>query len=95
MSRYLKLGAFLVFLFVGRLFVCAQSQALNGQIEGVVFDQNGAAVQNAAVMATNLETGAVRTSVADERGVFRFPLVLLGTYRISVEAVGFKKTVRD
>ena len=74
--------------------VLAQSQALNGQIEGTVSDQNGAAIANAILTVTNIETGAVRTVTTDESGVFRSPLLPLGTYRIVVEAANFKKHVR-
>ena len=73
----------------------AQSQALNGQIEGTVSDQNNAAVPNVLITVTNLETGATRTATTDESGVYRFPLLSLGTYRITAEAPNFKKLVRE
>ena len=73
----------------------AQSQALNGQIEGTISDQTGAAVPNAAITVTNIETGATRTVTTDESGVYRFPLLPLGTYRITAEAANFKKFVRE
>ncbi len=88
-------------VFVGLLFAAsispafAQSQALNGQIEGTVLDQTGAAVANAAVSVTNIETGATRTVTTDESGVYRFPLLPLGTYRLTAEAANFKKLVRE
>ena len=73
----------------------AQSQALNGQIEGTVLDQNHAVVPNALITVTNIETGATRTRTSDESGVYRFPLLPLGTYRIIAEATNFKKLVRE
>ncbi|MCA1626275.1 MAG: carboxypeptidase regulatory-like domain-containing protein, partial [Acidobacteria bacterium] len=75
--------------------VHAQSQALNGQIEGTVSDETGAAVPNAVITVTNIETGANRTAPTDESGVYRFPLLPLGTYRIAAEAANFKKLVRE
>jgi len=73
----------------------AQSQALNGQIEGTVSDQNNAAVANAVITVTNIEAGATRTVTTDESGVYRFPLLPLGTYRIIAEAPNFRKLVRE
>ncbi|MGI8555847.1 MAG: TonB-dependent receptor domain-containing protein [Pyrinomonadaceae bacterium] len=73
----------------------AQSQALNGQIEGVVTDSAGAAVPNAAVTLTNIEKGAELKVVSDENGTYRAPLLPLGTYRITVEAPNFKRLVRE
>lgn len=75
--------------------VHAQSQALNGQIEGTVLDQSNAAVPNATITVANIETGATRTVTTDESGVYRFPLLPLGTYRITAEAANFKKLVRE
>ncbi|MGH9948377.1 MAG: TonB-dependent receptor domain-containing protein [Pyrinomonadaceae bacterium] len=84
-----------LFLAASTLFIFAQSQALNGQIEGTVLDQTGAAVSNAAISATNIETGAARTVTTDASGVYRLPLLPLGTYRIIAEAANFKRLVRE
>jgi hypothetical protein len=73
----------------------AQSQALNGQIEGTVSDQNNAAVSHAIITVTNLETGVIRSVSTDETGVYRFPLLPLGSYRVTAEAANFKKFVRE
>ncbi len=83
------------FLVVGILGVNGQSQAINGQIEGVVTDPNGAAVPNATVMIRNIETGAERTVTADSGGGYRVPLLPLGSYRVTIEASGFKRLVRE
>ena len=73
----------------------AQSQALNGQIEGTVTDTNGATVPAVVVSLLNLETGVSRVAKTDQSGVFRFPLLPLGTYRLVAEARGFKKHHRE
>jgi hypothetical protein len=73
----------------------AQSQALNGQIEGVVLDVNGAAVSGATVVARNIETGTERSTTTDSGGVYRFPLLPLGNYRVTVEAANFKRVIRE
>ncbi|MEO8042654.1 MAG: TonB-dependent receptor, partial [Acidobacteriota bacterium] len=73
----------------------AQSQSQNGQIEGTVSDENRAAVPNAVVRVTNTETGSTRTMVTDDSGVYRFPLLPLGIYRVMVEAPNFRSVIRD
>src|SRR6185503_420939 len=60
-----------------------------------VSDQNKAAVPKAVITVTNIETGASRTMTSDEGGVYRFPLLPLGTYRIIAEAANFNKLVRE
>ncbi|MBX7169410.1 MAG: TonB-dependent receptor [Pyrinomonadaceae bacterium] len=77
------------------IFSFGQSQALNGQIEGTVTDQNGASVPNATVTAKNIETGAERKVTTDESGVYRIPLLPLGSYQITIEAPNFKKYVQN
>ncbi len=72
----------------------AQSQAINGQIEGVVSDASGAAIPNAKITVLNLETGTTRMATSDDSGVYRVPLLPLGTYRVTVEVAGFKKLTR-
>lgn len=73
----------------------AQSQALNGQIEGVVTDSNSATVPGAPITIKNIESGAVRNVVTNEAGVYRAPLLPLGTYTVTVEATNFKRLVRE
>lgn len=73
----------------------SQSQAINGQIEGVVTDSNGATVPNAMIVATNTGTGTSRSVKSDENGGYRIPLLPLGAYRVTFEAPNFKKLVRD
>ena len=75
--------------------VNAQSQALNGQIEGVVTDSVGAAIPNAAIAIRNIGTGTERQLTSDENGVYRAPLLPLGIYRVTVESANFKRLVRD
>lgn len=84
---------YILFFIASMPLTFAQSQALNGQIEGTVSDQKNAKIANALITATNIETGAIRTIQTDESGIYRFPLLPLGTYRISAEAAGFKKFV--
>ena len=73
----------------------AQSQALNGQIEGFITDQTGASVPNASITVRNIETGTERKVTSDESGVYRLPLLPLGTYRVTVEAPNFKKYIQE
>lgn len=102
MTRHLVstplLVAALALLFIGTFgtsSTIAQSQALNGQIEGYIFDANGAAVPNASVVVRSIDTGAERTVSTDASGFYRVPLLPLGGYRVTVEAPSFKRTVRE
>lgn len=73
----------------------AQAAAINGQIEGTVTDQTGAAVPNAKVSINSKDTGFTRETTSDQTGFYRFPLLPLGNYRVTAEANGFKKLTRD
>ena len=92
---FLSLFVVAAFTAVNTLQVRGQSQALNGQIEGIVTDTNGGAVAGATVTAKNLGTGTERTATTDDSGVYRFPLLPLGTYQVTVEAANFKRLVRE
>jgi Carboxypeptidase regulatory-like domain/TonB dependent receptor-like, beta-barrel len=68
----------------------AQAQAANGNIEGTVRDTSGAALPGVMVTVTNMETGTTRSSMTNEAGVYRAPLLPLGRYKVSAELQGFK-----
>ncbi len=88
--------AILSFLLV-LLVVNSSAQSFRGKILGTVMDQNGAAVQGATVIATNVNTGITRTTVTDSDGNYSIAEVSIGTYSLKVPAYsGFKeRTISD
>src|SRR5437870_1294004 len=69
----------------------AQSTAANGSIEGNISDSSGGVLPGVTVTITNLDTGAERSVVTNDLGLYRAPLLPLGTYRVVAELQGFKK----
>lgn len=69
----------------------AQSTAINGTIEGTILDASGGVMPGVTVTMTNAETGAQRVVVTNERGVYRAPLLPLGTYTLVAELSGFRR----
>jgi len=69
----------------------AQSTAANGAIEGAVTDATGGALPGVTVTVFHNETGIERSTLTNDRGLYRAPLLPLGTYRVTVELQGFKK----
>jgi hypothetical protein len=82
--------AFILSLALGSA-AFAQSTAINGTIEGTVRDDQGALLPGVTVTVTNIDTGDQRSVVSNERGLYRAPLLSLGTYRVVAELQGFKK----
>jgi hypothetical protein len=69
----------------------AQSTATNGTIEGTVKDTQGSLLPGVTVNVTNIDTNDQRVVVTNENGLYRAPLLSLGTYRVAAELQGFKK----
>jgi hypothetical protein len=69
---------------------CLFGQTVSSSLVGTVLDPSSAVVPNAAVTATDQETGAVRAVVTDSSGVFRFLNLTPGEYSISITVTGFK-----
>lgn len=67
----------------------------SGEITGVVTDTSGAAVSGATVTVTNAATGAMRQVTTNDEGVYNFPSLQPGAYKLRVEQQGFKAAVRD
>ncbi|NOT63571.1 MAG: carboxypeptidase regulatory-like domain-containing protein, partial [Acidobacteria bacterium] len=70
----------------------AWAQAVRGRIEGTVRDQQGQLIPNAAIKVANLGTGETLTATSSSEGVFVIAEVKPGSYRVTAEATGFKKT---
>ncbi|KTE21196.1 hypothetical protein ATE67_07760 [Sphingopyxis sp. H050] len=75
----------------------AQAQQITTGIQGLVADDNGAAIGNATVIITDTRTGSSRTIVTGADGRFAATgLVTGGPYAISVTADGFEgQTIQD
>ena len=87
MLRKLLFGALMLLVSTS---VFAQSQAMNGLIEGVVKDSTGGVLPGVNVTVTNTTTGETKTYVTDANGNYRAPLLSLGSYKVRVELSGFK-----
>src|ERR1700741_3543215 len=70
------------------------AQTVSGTILGQIQDQQGAAIGKAEVSARNLETGAIRKTIAEDNGEYRITSVPAGSYELTVSIAGFKTEVR-
>ncbi len=83
-------------LLIATLFVgLAHAQDTRGQIFGSVQDSSGAAMVAATVRGVNLNTNFEVSSATNDKGEYILPLLLPGTYRVTIEQTGFKRFVKD
>ncbi len=61
-------------------------------LRGTVFDPQNLLIEHASVTVENPGTGFVKSMHTGSDGVFQFPLLQPGTYRVKVEATGFTTT---
>jgi len=92
MKQMRLLAAALV--FAASLPALAQSQAAGGTIEGTITDESGAVLPGATVVVKSPATGLTRETTSDAEGVFRAPLLPVGSYEITVSLSGFATTKR-
>ena len=67
----------------------------SGEIAGSVRDPSGAVVAGADVKATNKATGAERTTVTNDSGLYNFPVMQPGVYDVIVTKPGFQSAARN
>ena len=72
----------------------ALAQAVKGTLLGTVVDASGATVPNAKIAITESNTGIVRTTTTNESGNYNFPDLAPGTYVVTAEVTGFKRSSR-
>jgi len=68
----------------------AFAQVQNGQFTGEVTDPSGAAIANAKVTVTNTGTNLTQSVDTNQAGLYTFRELPIGSYKMSVEAKGFK-----
>ncbi len=68
----------------------AVAQRDTGTLRGQVVDPSGAVVPDAQVTVSNQQTGVSVKALTTSAGTYEFPSLLPGTYKVVVEAKGFK-----
>ncbi len=71
------------------------AQETTGTIEGAVTDRTTSAVAGARVTVRQAQTGLSRETSTGPDGFFRLPLLPIGDYRVTVQAVNFATFVQD
>jgi Carboxypeptidase regulatory-like domain/TonB dependent receptor len=85
------LGCF-VALFAALLFCEAlNGQSTSGTVLGTVKESSGAVVPGAAVSLVNTGTNARHSTVTGDTGTYQFVNLEVGSYKLTVEATGFRK----
>src|SRR5437870_436672 len=69
------------------------AQATEGSILGTVTDSSGAAVPQATVRVTSVETGAERVAETSSTGEYVVTNLSVGSYTVAIEAKGFQRAV--
>jgi hypothetical protein len=70
--------------------IAVSAQITTTGIRGIVRDPNGAVVPNATIKVTDNSTGVEQNAVSSGEGVFLFPNLQFGSYRLTTSATGFK-----
>lgn len=94
MKRHIQL----ILLLVLPIALCsvAFGQEITGNLNGTVKDATGAIVKGATVTVTDAQKNTVvRTVTTNDDGDYTVPNLAVGTYALSVEAPGFKKTLQN
>jgi len=69
----------------------AFAQTVSGDLTGTVYDQSGATVPNANIVATNQGTGVVYPTKSTSTGDYRISNLPAGAYTLAITATGFTR----
>ncbi len=87
-----RFGMFLVLCLMAAGAARAYGQADQGAIVGLVTDTTGAAIPNAQVTLTNVDTGLTLHATTDSSGNYVFSPLKIGRYKVQGAATGFSPT---
>lgn len=85
-----KLQFCLVFFSLLVLVLSAAAQIQNGQFTGTITDPSGAAIAKAKVTVVNLATNLSVTATTNDTGLYTVKELPPGSYKVTVEAPGFR-----
>src|SRR5262245_17873993 len=75
--------------------VSASAQETRSTIFGRVLDAQNAAVAEANIVVTNVDTNIATRLRSNETGYYEANLLLPGNYQVTADMPGFKKTIRS
>jgi hypothetical protein len=95
MTGFNKQSVFL-FLILAVVVLAAPARAqTTASIYGTVTDVQQGVLPGASVTATNTLTNETRSAVTNDLGIYNFPNLSLGVYRVQAGLPGFKTAVRE
>ena len=83
----------LVLALIALVAGAVSAQTTLGRLTGTVLDASGAVLPGATITVTSEQTNQVQTAVSNETGVFVFPQVAVGTYKVEISLQGFKGAI--
>lgn len=92
--RRMGLFCFIRLLGIILLWGCMARDAsaqFSGSIQGTVLDASGAVIPAARVTLTNIDQNVTRSATTDNSGIYRFPSLAPGNYRVTAQSGGFSK----
>jgi Carboxypeptidase regulatory-like domain len=88
-SRHVSLFRLSLFFLLPVSILSGQTLT-TGNVTGMISDPSKAVVPGATVINTYAATNETRSTVTDETGRYRFPLLKPGDYSISAQTAGMK-----
>ena len=92
MRRLIWVGLVVLCLVCGLKTSSTSAQAVYGSILGTVTDPQGSAVAGAKVTVTSITKGTTETTTSNESGNYSVTHLIPDSYKIRIEATGFKAT---
>ncbi len=82
---------------MGIFLICLpmHSQGNAGRIVGTLTDQSGGVIEGATVLVIDTQRGTTRTLTSNQAGEYNAPNLIPGTYKVRIEAKGFKASERQ
>jgi hypothetical protein len=88
-------GTALLALFASTTAAGAQTGQSYGELVGRAADDQGAVLPGVTITMTGPSVMGAQTAVTNERGLYRFPAVPSGTYKLVFDLTGFSSFVRE
>jgi Carboxypeptidase regulatory-like domain/TonB dependent receptor len=90
-KRTLRVAVLVVLVLLAScVLLSAQNVVLTGSLGGRVTDQSGAVVPGASVLVRNLATGVQQSAETNQTGLYRFPVLMPGSYSVITSLKGFR-----